>query len=232
MEKFGSITIYNADCMEIMKSIPDHFYDIAIVDPPYGINAPKMSMGRIGDRDSTAHRLRKGRLNSGAGKLKNRALNTLSCEWDSEKPDQEYFDELFRVSKNQIIWGGNYFSLPPTRGIVCWDKCQPWENFSQVELAWTSFDCPAKIVRISNTGGANHEKKIHPTQKPIALYEWLLARFAKEGDRIIDTHGGSMSSMIACYKGGYEATCIELDKDYYKAARARLELETKQMKLF
>lgn len=148
------------DCMEYMRSIPDKFFELAVVDPPFGINAPNMTMGTNMNRkhggyngESVAQRLKKGRLNQGAGKLKNRALNTMSCDWDFNPPSKEYFEELFRVSKNQVIWGGNYFDLPPTRGIVCWDKLQPWENFSQFELAWTSFDCPAAIIRLSNTGG-------------------------------------------------------------------------------
>lgn len=221
-ETIGTITLFNEDCIEVMRAMPDNAFDLAIDDPPYGINAPK---------DGGSNK-KKGRLNTGSGKLKNRALNTLPCEWDCKAPEQDYFDELFRVSRNQIIWGYNYFNLPPTRGIVCWDKCQPWENFSQVELAWTSFDCPAKIVKISNTGGANREKKIHPTQKPVALYSWLLRHFAKEGDTILDTHGGSMSSMIACIRGGFEATCIELDEQFFKAARNRIEVESKQLTLF
>lgn len=156
--------VFNMDCMEAMKDLPDGFFDLAIVDPPYGINAPNMNMGSNPNRSrndghgsgpalSTADRLKKGRLNQGSGKLKNRALNTMNCDWDFEKPTKEYFDQLFRVSKNQIIWGGNYFDLPPTRGVGCWDKLQPWENFSQWEMAWTSFDCPAWKVAISNTGG-------------------------------------------------------------------------------
>lgn len=172
---------YNIDCMEYMSTLPDRFFDLAVVDPPYGINAPCMNMGSTRENVSTASKLRKGRLNAGAGKLKDRALQMMPISWDFETPKQEYFSELFRVSKNQIIWGGNYFHLPPTRGIVCWDKMQPWENFSQVELAWTSFDCPAKIVRISTTGGANREEKIHPTQKPVALYAWLFKKFAGGG---------------------------------------------------
>lgn len=164
--------------MEYMATIPDKFFDLAVVDPPYGINAPAMNMGSSKGNVSTATKLRKGRLNGGAGKLKNRVLNTMSCDWDYNPPGEDYFRELFRVSKNQIIWGGNYFPLPPTRGIICWDKMQPWENFSQVELAWTSFDCPAKLVRISTTGGNNREEKIHPTQKPVALYQWIFKKFA------------------------------------------------------
>lgn len=173
--------VYNCDCMDYMRTIPDGFFDLAVVDPPYGINATSMKMGSARGNVSTASRLRKGRLNGGSGKLKNRALNQMACDWDFNPPDDDYFHELFRVSKNQIIWGGNYFHLPPTRGIICWDKMQPWENFSQVELAWTSFDCPAKIVRISTTGGANREEKIHPTQKPVALYTWIFRTFIGGG---------------------------------------------------
>jgi len=172
---------YCIDCMEYMRSIPDKFFDLAVADPPYGINATTMEMGSSKGNLSTATRLRKGRLNGGAGKLKSRALNQMNCDWDFAPPTEKYFQELFRVSKNQIIWGGNYFLLPPTRGIICWDKMQPWENFSQVELAWTSFNCPAKIVRISTTGGNNNEAKIHPTQKPIALYSWIFEKFARGG---------------------------------------------------
>ncbi len=172
---------YNVDCMEYMSTLPDGFFDLAVVDPPYGINAPAMEMGSARGNVSTATRLRKGRLNAGAGKLKDRALQMMPVAWDFEPPKEDYFRELFRVSKNQIIWGGNYFHLPPTRGVVVWDKMQPWENFSQVELAWTSFDCPAKIVRIATTGGNNKEPKIHPTQKPVALYAWLFNKFAGGG---------------------------------------------------
>lgn len=228
---------YNMDCMDGMKEFPDKYFDLAIVDPPYGINAPSMSMGsnksRYGDgypSISTAEKIRKGRLNSGAGKLRGRALNTMNCAWDFTPPSKEYFDELFRVSKNQIIWGGNYFNLPPTRGIICWDKCQPWENFSQFELAWTSYDKPAALFRYSNTGGANKEQKIHPTQKPIALYTWLLNKYAKQGDIILDTHVGSASSLIACHRAGLDFVGFELDKGYYEKAKERLEFEVRQVR--
>ena len=160
---------YCMDCMQGMRQFPDKYFDVAIVDPPYGINAPDMAMGtnkvRTGNgypAESTADRLKR---------------DGQTRDWDKAAPGPEYFAELFRVSKNQIIWGGNYFSLPPTRGIVVWDKVQPWEAFSQVEIAWTSYDVPAKLFRYSNTGGANAEKKIHPTQKPIALYEYLISAF-------------------------------------------------------
>jgi site-specific DNA-methyltransferase (adenine-specific) len=230
--------IYNMDCLEGMKQIPDKYFQLAIVDPPYGINAPNMSMGSNKNRKngypgvSVAERLKKGRLNQGAGKLKNRALQKMAIAWDYEKPSQEYFKELCRVSTNQIIWGGNYFDLPPTRCIVCWDKCQPWENFSQWEMAWTSFDKPAALFRYSNTGGNNEETKIHPTQKPIKLYSWLLSRYAKRGDKIIDTHLGSASSLIACYDMGFEYMGFEIDEEYYNAAIKRINNHKAQVTIF
>ena len=134
-------------------------------------------------------------------------------------PPPEYFKELFRVSRNQIIWGGNYFDLPPTRGIVCWDKQQPWENFSQFELAWTSFDTPAAIFRFRNTGGKF--EKIHPTEKPVELYSWLLRKYAKEGDTILDTHLGSGSSRIAAYMLGFDFVGVEIDKAFFDAEERR-----------
>ena len=177
--------VFNIDCMEYMRTLPDKCFQLAIADPPYGINAPNMKMGEHGGYESTATKCKKGRLNSGAGKLKSRALNTMSCDWDFKPPSQEFFDELERISVNRIIWGGNYFPLPPSRCIVCWDKEQPWENFSQVELAWTSFDMPAKLYRQGSRGGSIHEMrsvvKIHPTQKPIELYAYLLRVFGKQG---------------------------------------------------
>lgn len=216
---------YNIDCMAYMATLPDKSFDLAIVDPPYGINAPNMKMGGYGRYESTATKCRKGRLNKGAGKLKNRALNTLPCDWDMYPPTQEYFDELFRVSKNQIIWGGNYFLLPPTRCIVCWDKEQPWDNFSQVELAWTSFDYPAKMFRLGSRGGNNLETKIHPTQKPVTLYIWLMKTFCKPNDSILDTHLGSGSSRIAAYNLGFNFVGCEIDKAYFDAAKERFRRE-------
>ena len=196
--------VFNVDCLKYMKNIPDKYFDLAIVDPPYGINSPNMNMGGNRGYISTAERLRKGRLNAGGGKLKDRALQKMAIEWDYKTPSPRYFKELFRVSKNQIIWGGNYFKLSPSRCIVVWDKKQPWDNFSQVELAWTSFDYPAKIVRIGVVGGKNEKLKIHPTQKPVDLYAYLLKTFAKEGDKILDTHLGSGSSRIAAFKLGFD----------------------------
>ena len=196
--------VYNMDCMEYMKSVPDKFFELAVVDPPYGL-----------DKKST----------HGRGKLKDRCLNRGNIQkWDI-RPSQEHFDELFRVSRNQIIWGGNYFPLPPTRGILCWDKIQPWENFSQIELAWTSFDCPSAIIHLSNTGGANKEAKIHPTQKPVALYHWILKKFANPGDKVLDTHLGSGSSRIAAYKMGFDFYGTEIDKEYFDAQEKRFREE-------
>ncbi len=203
----GNIKLYNADCMEVMKTFKDKQFDLVIADPPYGM--PK---------DST----------NGRGKLKNRVLNKGRVErWD-KAPTTAYFEELFRISTNQIIWGGNYFDLPPTRGIICWDKMQPWENFSQIEYAWTSFNTPAKLYRFDNRTG----DKIHPTQKPVQLYKWLLKNYAKEGDTILDTHFGSLSIGIACHDMKFDLTAIELDKDYYEQAKQRLINHQRQLTLF
>ena len=236
MQITDKITITNECNMQLMARYPDGYFDLAIVDPPYGINAPNMKMGAgaksRGGRSSTAFDLKKGRLNQGSGKLKNRILNNSKITWDNETPNNEYFTELFRVSKNVIIWGGNYFDLPPTRCIICWDKCQPWENFSQWEMAWTSFDKPAALVRISNSGRGNHDKKIHPTQKPVVLYKWILDKYGMGGGKIIDTHLGSGSIAIACHDYGFELVACELDPDYYNQAIKRIKDHTSQQSLF
>lgn len=234
-----TVEIINIDCMKLMAEQPDNAFDLAIVDPPYGINAQSMSMGNNPKRsdgwkrdESTAVKSRKDRLNSGKGALKDRALNTMDCSWDAAPPSPEHFKELFRVSKNQIIWGGNYFDLPPTRGVICWDKVQPWENFSQWEMAWTSFGCPAAMFRHSNTGGANAEVKIHPTQKPRRLYAWLLEKFADPEMKILDTHSGSGSLAIEAHYFGCQLTACEIDEHYHQRSIERLEHETKQQALF
>ena len=203
------LNITNEDNMLLMARYPDNYFDLAIVDPPYGMKEF-------------------GAQNGGKGTLKNRIYNNGSIDrWDIS-PDKKYFKELFRVSKNQIIWGGNYFDLPPTRCVVCWDKIQPWENFSQIEIAWTSFGMPAQIFKFDNrTGG-----KIHPTQKPIALYKWLLNKYAKQGDKILDTHLGSGSIAIACHDYGFELTACELDPEYYDKAIQRIKNHINQQKLF
>jgi site-specific DNA-methyltransferase (adenine-specific) len=192
--------------MEFMSELPDNYYPLSIVDPPYEL--PKDS-------------------SNGRGKLKNRTFNKMDIlQWDT-KPSPEYFTELFRVSKNQIIWGGNYFPLPPSRCMICWDKLQPWENFSQIELAWTSFNSPARIYKFDNRTGC----KIHPTEKPIALYEWLLANYAKPGDKIFDSHGGSMSSAIACHNLGFDLDICELDPEYFQKAKLRFENHVAQTRI-
>lgn len=192
--------VYNIDCVEYLRSIPDSFFDLAIVDPPYGL--PKNS-------------------SYGSGKLKSRIFNKCRIDnWDIA-PGKDYFKELFRVSKNQIIWGGNYFDLPPTRCFICWDKIQPWGNFSQVEFAWTSFNLPSKLFRFDNRTG----DKIHPTQKPIELYAYLLNTFAIAGDKILDTHVGSGSSRIAAYRLDFDFYGCEIDKGYFDAMEERFKKE-------
>ena len=206
-DKGVSSVVYLMDCMDLLKQIPDKYFDLAVVDPPYGM--PK---------DST----------HGRGKLKNRILNNGGLEkWDI-KPTDGYFLELFRASKNQVVWGGNYFPLPPTRCVVCWDKCQPWENFSQVELAWTSFNKPTSLYGFDNRTG----DKIHPTQKPIALYEWILKNYAKPNDKILDTHLGSGSSRIAADKANLAFVGCELDPDYFYASVKRFKDFVAQGNLF
>ncbi len=204
MNKFIS-EVTNEDCMEGMARYPDKYFDLAIVDPPYGLGKKIYSGGTKGCKFQTLF-----------GENK----------WDNDTPKQEYFDELFRVSKNQIIWGGNYFDLPPTRTIICWDKLKGDNNFSMWEMAWTSFDEPAKIYRKSSMGD-----RIHPTQKPIDLYKWLLGKYAKQGDKILDTHLGSGSSRIAAYEMGYDFTAFELDTEYFEAQEKRYKNHIAQLKL-
>lgn len=220
--------VYLADCMDFMATVPDGFFSLALVDPPYGIDQPNQSnLKGFNGRSDLETRLNKNRLTQGSGKLKDRVLNQSKCEWDNKPPDEKYFKELLRVSKNVIIWGGNYFPLPPTRCIICWDKVQPWENFSQIEMAWTSFDSPARIFKFDNRTG----NKIHPTQKPVQLYKWLLRNYAKEGDKIFDSHLGSQSSRIACWDGGFDFWGCELDPDYYRDGCKRFNNHIKQLKL-
>lgn len=191
--------LYNMDCMEGMAQFPDKYFELAIVDPPYGISI-NHNMGR-----------RKGDKPSDYKKVK----------WDGESPPLEYFDELRRVSKNQIIWGANYFAMPPAKCFIVWRKPQISEDvsFSMCEYAWTSFDSTAKEwVGISAEVG-----RIHPTQKPVALYKWLLKNYAKQGDKILDTHVGSASSLIACYDMGFEYIGFELDADYCRMAQERMD---------
>lgn len=196
------------DCMEGMKRFPDKYFDLAIVDPPYGININNNIGRRKGDKKSNYPR----------------------AYWDNAIPDKNYFEELFRVSKQQIIWGGNYFYLPPTKCFIIWRKPQISEgvSFSMVEYAWASFNQTAKEW----IGMSNETDRIHATQKPVALYEWLLDRYAKQGDIILDTHVGSASSLIACHNRGFKYVGFELDKYYYEESKKRLEAEIAQMSIF
>lgn len=197
--------LYLMDCMDGMQQIPDDYFELCICDPPYGIDIN--SSGRLGHY-------------GGRGK-----------KWDSEIPNDAYFKELFRVSKNQIIWGGNYFNLPPTRCFIIWDKKQP-ENvsFASCEYAWTSFDASAKTFYLSPMNV--QDERIHPTQKPVRLYKWILSRYAKPGDKILDTHVGSASSLIACEDLGFEYIGFEIDKDYYNAAQERMKAFKAQVSMF
>lgn len=206
--KYELNNIYNEDCLEAMKQIPDKYFDLCIVDPPYGIDI-NHNMGR-----------RKGDKNS----------NYKKVDWDSEPPSKEYFDELFRVSKNQIIWGANYFSMPPTKCFIIWRKphISNQMSFSMCEYAWTSFDSTSKEW----IGMSNEKDRIHPTQKPVALYEWLLNNYAKKGDKILDTHLGSASSIIACKKLGFDYMGFELDKEYFDKAKERIEKFDSQENMF
>jgi site-specific DNA-methyltransferase (adenine-specific) len=221
--------------MKGMERYPDKYFDLAIVDPPYGIGAGKQSVSSS---------KMKGRKNSII-----KRSNLKSKEWDNEIPNKKYFDELFRVSKEQIIWGGNYFPLPLINSWIVWNKLQKLETRSDGELAWTSFKKPLKIVPLLQDGfkrgqnvGYNQpviynvpfsgKQTIHPTQKPVALYKWLLQNYAKQGDKIIDTHLGSGSSRIAAYDMGFDFTAFELDKEYFDAQEKRFNQFKSQLKLF
>ncbi len=196
------ITITREDNMKLMARYPDNYFDLAIVDPPYGIlNKTK----RGGDHKFNMDEY---------------------SQWDV-KPDDKYFNELFRVSKNQIIWGGNYFEQlwarsPYNKGFIIWDKNQPetLNNFSMAEMAWSSIDKPSKIFRFSVRKNRN---KIHPTQKPIELYEWLLKLYSNHGDKILDTHLGSGTLAIACYKAGLSLTACEISENYYLKALEKIK---------
>lgn len=203
---------YNMDCMEYMRTLPDKAFDLAVVDPPYGINRFKNGQPS--------------RLNK-YGQMA--TVNNL-------RPNEEYFQELFRVSKNQIVWGYNHLSdlLPPTSEFVFWYKHQPVSTYADGELAWTSFTKTAVCFDYPFFGaaGADSGPRIHPTQKPVALYTWLLKRYAKPGDKILDTHLGSGSSRIAAYDLGFDFVGCETDEHYFKAQEARYRAHIAQGNLF
>jgi site-specific DNA-methyltransferase (adenine-specific) len=209
MELTDKIRIYNEDCLAALRAMTDNAYDLAIVDPPYGLGNKLV--------DGNASRNSKIRYNRD------------SIKWDIV-PNQEYFNELFRVSKNQIIWGGNYFNLPPTRCNLIWDKMQIFTG-ADFELAWTSFDKASRAFRMSRIE-AYSNGKIHPTQKPIKLYEWILDNYANEDDKILDTHLGSGSIAIACYNRGFNLTAYEVDVNYFEATTKRIQDHIAQLTLF
>lgn len=211
-----NLEFFNADCMHLMKSFKDKEFDLAVVDPPYGLG---------------------NRLSDGGGKLKNTPMAELyrNKEWDI-LPSAEYWQELFRVSKNQIVFGANYFleHLPNTRGFVCWDKKQSMPTLSACELIWTSLDKPAKIIRYSSMD----LNRFHPTQKPVKLYEWILQNYAQPNDKIIDTHLGSGSIAIAIDKANtidnknFTFVGIELDSEYFNASIQRFKNYKNQLTIF
>jgi site-specific DNA-methyltransferase (adenine-specific) len=209
----GKATLYQMDCMELLKATPDKFYDLAIVDPPYGIGA--------------------GSVNFKNGSSKSEKAYFKATDWDIKPPSKEYFDELKRVSKNQVIWGGNYFldNLNSTRCMLFWDKTIHGNSYADGEIAWTSFDKNVRYFR-ENIAQTNSEGRIHPTQKSIRLYEFVLDNFAEAGQKILDTHLGSGSHAIACNNLGFELTACELDKDYFDASVKRIKQAAAQERLF
>lgn len=217
---------FNIDCMEGMSKYPDKYFDLAIVDPVYG----DVTKGGYMTHNKGQH--------IGTGKANQKGYH--AGLWNQDKTGSPYFAELMRVSKNQIIWGGNYFTeyLPVSQCWIVWDKEHPEGiTFADCELAWTSFDSASRIFHFMWNGmlQGNMKKKenrIHPTQKPIALYEWLLRKFAKEGDVILDTHVGSASSLIACHNTNHKFVGFEIDPVYYEQAKKRLDAELSQMNIF
>lgn len=203
----SKITLLNMDCMQFMSECKDKQFDLAIVDPPYGLERFKRGGSHINKYGSE------------------------NGQWNNEKPTKEYFNELFRVSKYQIIWGGNNFELPTSEYFIIWQKSNAIDfSFAMVEQAWTNCKKPAKLF--THYHSQSKDIRIHPTQKPVELYKWLLSHYAKQGDTILDTHLGSGSIAIACYDGGFELTGMELDKEYYDAAVKRLENHKQQLTLF
>lgn len=206
------IEILHIDCMEYMASLPDKAFDLAIVDPPYGIDW----MQQIQNPN-----------------LKANWKKYAHKDWDTSTPTEEYWTQLFRVSEQQIVWGGNYMveNLRSTSCWIIWDKMQEFSG-ATFEMAWTSFDSPAKAFRMSRVEAYTNQDKIHPTQKPVALYRWLLKNYAKPGQRILDTHLGSGSIAIACDLEGFALVGCEIDADYIKAARHRLAVHQSAPRLF
>lgn len=206
----ATINLYEGDCLPAMRKMADNQYSLCIVDPPYGIG---MDGGNVGY---------------------NGFNNFEKKGWDEKPPTKEYFNELFRISQNQIIFGGNYFNLLPTRGFIIWDKGEGFKNrtYAECEYIWTSFDRNAKIYKRDPLAKGDYHGKINPCQKPVALYKWLLKNYAKPGDTILDTHGGSMSIAIACWDAGHDLDLYEIDHDYFEAGKKRLENHKAQLQIF
>ena len=223
-----SSEVYLEDCTKALKRFNDNHFDLAIVDPPYGIGADKAQNNAAMQRIKA-----EGKSKAGRGwKL------YADTDWDNETPNAEYWQELFRVSKNQIVWGGNYFTdyLPPSMGWIMWDKGQRDFSLADGELAWTSFNKALRIFEMSRGKALakNNEQggRFHPTQKPEMLYSWILQNYAKAGDLILDTHLGSGSSRIAAYKGGFNFVGFEIDQEYYEKQEKRFNDFKSQLRLF
>ena len=217
---------YNMDCMEGMKDFPDKYFDLAIVDPPYGGSDEYASGKRFGGQFNKYKPV----INSDlAGGPLRKYGSRKAIDWDVA-PGEDYFKELFRISKNQIIWGGNYFPLPPTRCFLIWKKLTITDGFSMAmaEYAWTSFNSNAKVFECA----PQDPKRFHPTQKPVSLYEWILNLYAKPGDLILDTHVGSGSSLVACNNYGFKYVGFEINEEYYTKAAQRIEEAKQQTSLF
>jgi len=201
-EKRGGICFYNCDNIEFMKTKPDNYYDLAIVDPPYGIGISSNPVRQQHEKK----------------------------DWDNAIPTPEYFEQLFRVSKNQIIWGGNYFDLKPSQGFLIWDKKQPQDfSLAMCEYAWSSIQSPAKMFRFSVL---KEKDKRHPTQKPVDLYRWILQLYATDGMKILDTHGGSFNHAFACDIEGYDLDICEIDEQYFNNGVNDYDMYKRQLKLF
>lgn len=211
-DRKANIELYNEDNMTLMARYPDNYFDVAIVDPPYGIGLVKTENGNYGIRKEN-----KGNIDQ-------------QSAWDFERPKKEYWDELFRVSKNQIVWGANYFTpyLPPSMGWIFWDKQNGTSYFSDGELAFTSFEKGLRMIR----NVTDRKDRFHPSQKPVRVYGWILNHYCKKGDKVLDTHLGSGSIAIACHKYGIDLVACEIDKGYFDKAKKRLETEQAQQSLF
>ena len=225
---------YNVDCMEYMATLPDNAFDLAVVDPPYGDgHSQSVHVEREREWNRFGGLFDRYKTNSQGGVAREENIRKKTIAWDIA-PGEEYFKELFRVSRNQVIWGGNYFQLPPSRCFLVWRKTNiPVKGFSMApcEYAWTSFLENAKMFEFSSAGSVK-DKRFHPTQKPVELYEWVYRQFSKPDQKILDTHLGSGSSRIAAYKMGLDFVGCEIDPDYFKAQEERFENYTNQTSLF